>query len=204
MNKIKQYKKEILGALVLVIVAFYGGMKYGQSATVAAGGPGARNFSGMTAARGTRGGNFGGGASVAKKMKRLFGEIERGELGKMHYFTDPEFDDRFKGELSKMPHIVVGVERSHVIELARQWMNGEKKALAENPIQLVVLQQIMEQLKAFRDYSEKIGRHDLAEIYAADMAVFATVLRDRRKMDIRNYENDHVATALAQELSSRK
>jgi hypothetical protein len=83
-------------------------------------------------------------------------------------------------------------------------MNGEKKALAENPIQLVVLQQIMEQLKAFRDYSEKIGRHDLAEIYAADMAVFATVLRDRRKMDIRNYENDHVATALAQELSSRK
>jgi hypothetical protein len=63
MNKIKQYKKEILGALVLVIVAFYGGMKYGQSATVAAGGPGARNFSGMTAARGTRGGNFGGGAT---------------------------------------------------------------------------------------------------------------------------------------------
>lgn len=145
-----------------------------------------------------------GSTSVAKKMKRLFGEIEKGELGKMRYFMDPDYDDRFKGELSKMPHIVVGVERSHVIELSRQWLNGEKKALAENPIQLVVLQQVMEQLKAFRDFSEKIGKHELAEMYAADMSVFAPVLRDRRKMDIRNYENDQVAKALSQELAARK
>lgn len=145
-----------------------------------------------------------GSTSVSKKISRLFSEIESGKLGKMRYFMDPDFDDRFKGELSKMPHIVVGVERSHVIELSRQWLNGEKRALAENPIQLVVLQQIMEQLKTFRDFATKIGKHDLADVYAADMAVFAPVLRERRKMDIRNYENDTVARALSQELAARK
>lgn len=145
-----------------------------------------------------------GSTSVERKMKRLFDEIGKGNLGTMRYFMDTEFDDRFKGELSKIAHIVVGVERSHVIELARQWMNGEKKALENNPIQLVILQQIMEQLTTFRDYAHKIGKHELAEVYAADMAVFAPVLRDKRRMDTRNYENDHVAAALSLELAARK
>lgn len=58
-----KYKREIIGALILVVVAFYGGMKYGQGSTPAAGAPGTRNFSGMTGARGTRGGGFGSGAA---------------------------------------------------------------------------------------------------------------------------------------------
>lgn len=144
-----------------------------------------------------------GTTGVSKKMSRIFNEIDSGRLGKIRYFMDPEFDDRFKGELSKIPHLVVGVKRDHVQELATDWMNKPPRVFADNPIQLVILQQIMEQLKVFRDYATKIGKHDLADVYAADMAVFAPILRDRRKMDIRNYENDPVAKALAEELSAR-
>jgi hypothetical protein len=44
-----------------IMASEYDDIKNGMD--VAVGGPGARNFSGMTAARGTRGGNFGGGAT---------------------------------------------------------------------------------------------------------------------------------------------
>lgn len=145
-----------------------------------------------------------GTTGMEKKISRIFNEIESGRLGKIRYFMDPNEDSRFKGELSKIPHLVLGVERRHVVELAQQYLHKSPREFAENPIQLVILKQMMEQFKVFRDYAERIGKHDIAEIYTADMAVFAPVLRDRRRMDIRNYENDHVAAALSQELSARK
>lgn len=137
-----------------------------------------------------------------EKVKRIFDEIDNGQLGKMRYFMDPEFD-QFRGELSKIPHLVVGVERNHIIELSRQWLGGEKKALAENPIQLVILREIMKQLKLFRRYAKNIGKNDIAEIYTADIDVFEPVLRDKQKMDIRSYENDRVVDALSNALSDR-
>lgn len=143
-----------------------------------------------------------GTAKMHQKVKTIFDEIDNGKLGKMHYFMDPEFD-QFKGELSKIPHIVVGVERSHIIELSRQWLNGEKKALAENPIQLVLLREIMKQLKLFRSYAKNAGMKDIADIYSADIEVFEPVLRERQGMDIRAYKDDRVVDALWNELSAR-
>ncbi len=143
-----------------------------------------------------------GTTKIREKVKNIFDEIDKGQLGKMHYFMDPEFD-QFKGELSKIPHLVVGVERSHIIELSRQWLDGEKKALANNPIQLVILREIMKQLKLFRRYAKDIGRKDIADIYSADIEVFEPVLRDKQKMDIRNYENDRVVSALWDALNER-
>jgi hypothetical protein len=143
-----------------------------------------------------------GTMKMREKVKNIFQEIDEGQLGKMHYFMDPEFD-QFKGELSKIPHLVVGVERNHIIELSRQWLNGEKRALADNPIQLVILQEIMKQLKLLRQYARKTGKKDLVEIYTADIDVFEPVLRDRQTMDIRNYENDRVVNMLSDELNDR-
>lgn len=141
--------------------------------------------------------------SVEKKINRVFGEIEKGQLGTVRYFMDPDYA-QFKGELSGMPHIIVGVERRHVIELAGQWLRGEKRKLGENPIQLVVLQQIMAQLKAFRDYADGLGRQDLVEIYNADISVFTPVLRDKRDMDISDYSDDPVIKELYRALELRK
>jgi hypothetical protein len=141
--------------------------------------------------------------SVEKKMTRVFGEIEKGQLGTVRYFMDPGYA-QFKGELSSMPHIIVGVERRHVIELAGQWLREEKRKLGENPIQLVVLEQIMAQLKAYRDYAEGLGRYDLAEIYDADISVFAPVLREKRGMDISDYKDDPVIAELTRALEARK
>lgn len=143
-----------------------------------------------------------GTTKMTKKINNIFDELDKGELGKMHYFMDPEFD-QFKGELSRIPHLVVGVERSHIIELSRQWLENEKHALAENPIQLVLLREMMKQLKMFRSYAKSIGRKDIAEIYSADIDVFEPVLRDRQKMDIRNYESDRVVDALSGALTLR-
>lgn len=146
-----------------------------------------------------------GRMSVEGKIARLFKEIEKEkeELGTVRYFMDPDYAP-FKGELHNMPHIVVGVERRRVIELAGQWLRGEKRALEENPIQLVILNQVIDQLKTFRDYASSLGKRDLAEIYNADISVFAPVLRDKRKMDISDYENDLVAKELSREIEVRK
>lgn len=144
-----------------------------------------------------------GTTKIAQKITGIFNEIEKGRLGTMRYFVDPEVDD-YKGPITKVPHLVVGVERVHIIELARQWMNGENKALAQNPIQLVILKQIMEQLKAYRGHAKKMGQSEIAAIYSADIDAFEPVLQERRKMDIRNYENDHIRMALSHEIFVRK
>lgn len=62
----------------------------------------------------------------------------------------------------------------------------------------------MAQLKAFCDYAEMLGRQDLAEIYSADISVFAPMLRDKRDMDISDYRADPVIKELPRALEVRK
>lgn len=91
MKKIQQYKKELIGGFILVVLAFYGGMKYGQSSAPVTGTPGIRNFSGAMGARGTRGGNFGGvaaGAIVAKDTTSITLGMPDGTGSRIIFFSD--------------------------------------------------------------------------------------------------------------------
>lgn len=146
-----------------------------------------------------------GRTNIKKKLDRVFEEIKDGKLGTMRYFMDPDYAP-FKGSLSGIPHIIVGVERRHVVELAGQWLRGEKQKLGDNPIQLVILEQIMAQLKAFRDYAESLGKPDIVEIFDADISVFAPVLLEKEKMglDTSDYENDPVMGEIIHGIEMRK
>ena len=146
-----------------------------------------------------------GCTNIEKKLDRVFKEIEEGKLGTVRYFTDPDYA-QFKGELSGMPHVIVGVERRHVVEIAGQWLRGEKKKLGDNPIQLIILEQIMAELKAFRDYAESLGKLDLVEIFDADISVFAPVLLEKEKMglDTSDYKDDPVMAEIMRWVEARK
>ncbi|MDP3726197.1 MAG: hypothetical protein Q8R36_03290, partial [bacterium] len=80
---------------------------------------------------------------LREKFKKIKESIERGELSTIEYFHS----GGFKGKLSDIPRVVVGVERRHLIKLCRDiFIKTDEKRLARHPFQILQLKQIRLQL----------------------------------------------------------
>lgn len=140
---------------------------------------------------------FGVGA-VNKKFRRIKGEIEKGELATIKYFQSG--NSNFKGRISNVPRVVVGTERDTVLRLASLWTEGEKRQLAEHPIQRLILEQTYSQLVAFSDYATRKKQHHLQSSYEHGIALAEEALRDKRKIPLGELENDRVNAEMSREL----
>ena len=101
-------------------------------------------------------------ADVHKKIQNIKEKIKKGQLAKIKYFKP----DKFRGELSQIPKVVVGANRNTICELAQLWLEGNNKKLAEHPIQFSILDQILAQLETYEEYARKNNQGKIAEIYS--------------------------------------
>lgn len=131
-----------------------------------------------------------GTRTIQKKFERIKREIEEGELARIKYFRSQ--NGGFMGQLSNIPRVVTGIDREHLLELAGTWNQNRKKELAVHPAQRLVLTQMNEQLRTFRDYAERIGRKDTAQAFAQSRGIILPILREKQSIPLAELENDKV------------
>lgn len=149
-----------------------------------------------------------GTTTEEKKFAAIKHNIDTEMLGKIKYFHSER--GGFRGELSKVPQVVIGVEKDTLIKLAGLWADehGRKKennaVLGAHPIQRLILSEILLQLMAFRRYAEDTQKNSLVPIYEKSIGIIEEILREKGPMDMGEIANDKVFGAIKASLSTFK
>lgn len=138
---------------------------------------------------------------VKKKVERIGWEIRHGRMAEVKYFNSEALG--FMGLLKNVPRVVIGVEKRHIDRMAQLWIDGKDQELAEDPVQVVVLEQIKMQLAAYRALAERKNQKQLIPFYDRMAATVETLLsqkadlRQKKAKEISDLQNgDRVNLAL--------
>ncbi|MFC1756827.1 hypothetical protein ACFLZC_01545 [Patescibacteria group bacterium] len=138
------------------------------------------------------------GDRVESKMQRIKEEIEIDKLTDIKYFKSTRLNKKAKDGLHNVPRVIVGVDSKAAKELIDLWMDKDKKALAEHPVQLQILEQTRMQLEAFEIFARKIGNEKSAEILKRRREIIEKVLEKKEtELGVNiDFENDKVFSAI--------
>ncbi len=142
--------------------------------------------------------------SLKEKFEKIKNDIRHGELPTIQYFRS----GNFRGELSKIPRVVVGAERSHLIKLCKDlFVEPDEKRLVKHPFQVLQLKQMRLQLDAFAAYARNLGKDDIAEVYERDAEIVREILQKKsvgESVRMGEWEEDRVFQAIKKELENLK
>ncbi len=144
--------------------------------------------------------------SLARKFSAIRSSIEKGDLSTVRYFKS----DTMRGELRPVVRVVIGAddrmvkdisdlmlrairmkdaiaksraeggEQSEIGKRLPQDFARNRNALAEHPIQWVVLLEMKEQLEVFTSYAHSLGKERVAEECAKILHIVEKVIDDKR------------------------
>jgi len=138
-----------------------------------------------------------GKASVERKLERVRRDVESGKLGTIKYFQTS--DDSFRGQRKGVPHVVIGVDRASVEQLADLWLRNDKKALAEHPVQRALIEEMYLQLRTIQGHALAHGQTEVAEAYRRSLAIVERIREQKSSVPLGELEHDRVyAEILAQ------
>ncbi|MBI5401177.1 MAG: hypothetical protein HZB12_03640 [Candidatus Yonathbacteria bacterium] len=149
-----------------------------------------------------------GTTTEEKKFAMIKKNIDAGTLGEIKYFHSER--GGFQGKLSKVPQVVIGVEKELLIKLAGLWADkhGRKtensETLAAHPVQRLILAEILLQLQTFRIYAETAKKNSLVPIYEKSINILEEILREKGAVSMGDLRNDKVFTAIRESLKMFK
>ena len=141
-----------------------------------------------------------GSHDLHKKFDGIRAKIDAGSLGEVKYFHSDR--QHFTGRLMKLPLVVVGVEIERVKELGLLWMNRRNKDLQTHPVQVLILQEAMLQLKTFADYARRTGKPDVAIILEHELRKIQELLAAKKEHGITTIAGDKVFEEIKRNLAS--
>jgi hypothetical protein len=133
-------------------------------------------------------------ADTRRKLDRIQKEIETGELARVKYFASEHMNIR--GELSRMPRVVIGADKETVKELSRLWLERDNKELAKHWIQFQIIEEVLMQLKIFRRYARKIGKEDVVEVYDKAITLVEEIFEEKKMSQFDNGIRDKVFASI--------
>jgi hypothetical protein len=135
-----------------------------------------------------------GKASIERKLERVRRDVESGKLGTIKYFQTS--DDSFRGQRKGIPHVVIGVDRGSVEQLADLWIRNDKKALAAHPVQRALIEEIYLQLQTIQSHALAHGQREVAEAYRRSLAIMERVRDQKSSVPLGDMEKDRVYTEI--------
>ena len=114
---------------------------------------------------------------ITGKFERIFERIDNGTLARIKYFKH--------GPLNDVPEVVIGADRSTVLELAELWKAKKNNMLAEHRIQIMMLLQIEAQLRVFIAYALQTGKKYIARIFQDRLAIIEKILEEKKELAAR-------------------
>lgn len=121
------------------------------------------------------------GSHIAKKFERIKNEIDKGSLTQVKYFVSPT--QHFRGELRKIPRVVVGADIDSVNGLITLWLNEDNALLERHPVQLKILDEMKMQLEVFREYAKQ-RNPELFPVFQQRINFIDSLIEQKR--DLRN------------------
>ncbi|HMP67699.1 MAG TPA: hypothetical protein PKA60_03045 [Candidatus Paceibacterota bacterium] len=120
---------------------------------------------------------------VGKKIDRIKNDILSGNLGQIKYFTSEV--SNMRGELKKIPRIIIGADVDSVRGLANDWVEKKSDYFAKHPIQFQIFEQAIFQCEYFAKFAAENGQEEIAIAYEKMKEVLERN-RDNRESDIGN------------------
>lgn len=117
---------------------------------------------------------------MEEKFARIKKEIDQERLAKIKYFNS----DTHRGEVSQKPRVIIGADIDTIDELAALWTDGSKESrdrLAKHPIQIVLLDQILNQLEYFKVYAQRNKKEAVIPALSQAIYLVKEVYDDRLK-----------------------
>jgi hypothetical protein len=114
-----------------------------------------------------------------RKLDRVLQEISLGTLTEIKYFKSP--DGTFEGSLTKVPRVLIAVDKEHVLQLAQLWLKKKNKELSMHPIQILILNEIARQLEVFIAYARRAKQEQLVPIFERRLNFVRSALRGDTK-----------------------
>jgi hypothetical protein len=118
-------------------------------------------------------------ANLDRKLRRILDEIGNGSLTKVRYFHSDR--QRFTGQKNDIPRVVVGADHRTIHDLMQPWAEMKNRDLADHPVQIQILDEMVWQLDAFAKYALKKKKPDLAEICQNDALILRGVLKEKEE-----------------------
>ena len=131
-----------------------------------------------------------GTVGIEKKISRAVAEIDADSSGTVKYFFSELTG--VKGQLLRVPRVVVGVEKKVVAELAGLDTNKRVKELAVHPVQRVIADEVCKQLEVFGKYARSKDKKNAAETYERAYSLMQRTLADKRRMPLDDLAKDRV------------
>lgn len=144
-----------------------------------------------------------GTTAMQKKFDTIRSEILSGKLTEVKYFESEH--SPHKGLYQKLPRVVIGVEREHIIELAAMWLDPKrKKELATHPIQKIILEEIASQLEGFREFAQTGTPEAMAlvPIFDRELLIVQKILAEKKAIHSERFRGDRVVGAIQEQIKS--
>ena len=125
-----------------------------------------------------------------RKFERIKSEIKKGELAKIKYFYSEHMGIR--GELTKVPRVVIGADIQTVKNLSELWMEKNNKALMRHQIQFQILEEILLQLETFAEFVKNNKQPEIAAVYEKTLSVVERIYEEKKKTIKDSGERDDV------------
>lgn len=140
---------------------------------------------------------------VKKKLIRIKKEIKSGDLAKVKYYNSERANIR--GELSNIPHVIVGTDKRMIDELVGLWLQKRKltetletqelspvikkasreklkeagEQLKNHEVQYSALKQIEYQLEQYTDFAKNIGKNDVAKKLESGLETIKNIIKNK-------------------------
>ena len=137
-------------------------------------------------------------SDLENKFERIRKEIKNGKLTKVRYFQSEFLSIR--GELAKIPRVIIGADFKTVKELSGLWLEGDNKELGVHPIQFQILEEILSQARTFKDYANKVNQSEIASKYENIEKIVKLIYTQKRKSLIDPKKRDSVFDAIEHNL----
>lgn len=101
---------------------------------------------------------------IEKKMNRIENDIKMGHLSEIKYFFDEETG---KIGIKDIPKVIIAAGTHTIQELNESWMEKDMDEIRRHPLQIQILEQIIEQSGIISSFAERNDRKEIAEKYRA-------------------------------------
>jgi hypothetical protein len=128
------------------------------------------------------------------KFTKIQDGLSRGKLSKLKYPVSGGKPQRGR----EVPRVVVGASEKTLREIIKLWVNGDDEALKNHPIQILFMQEIVDQLKSFQEFSKDKGHAKNVQVFKEYLEILEPILEEKRRtlQLTETYENDTVRNGI--------
>ena len=130
--------------------------------------------------------------SPKKKIANIHDSIKAGALNDVTFYESPFGDPpHIHGKLQGIPKMVVGMDASHLVDLAEEWMENSCMPLKENQLFLMILRQIEQQAEVYGILATRENQTEVAERYRQVHSAVSRLYREQKEeQDVMMLDSD--------------